>query len=68
MHHKTTEIYTVLKGEIELTIEGTKHNLAVGDTFVIRPGKVHYVVGDESWIECRSEPGWTLEDRKMNSL
>lgn len=62
VHNKTTETYKVTKGKINLFVDDAEHELNKGDKLVIKPGSVHYAIGSESWIECKSEPGWTPED------
>lgn len=61
-HRVATETYTVTRGEIDLIVDGKIHHLSEGDSYVIKPGSVHSVVGNETWIECKAEPGWTPED------
>lgn len=62
VHYKTTETYKVVKGEVRLVVDDVQHELKKGDKFVIKPGSIHYAIGDEAWIECESRPGWTPED------
>lgn len=62
VHNKTTETYKVIKGEAKLVVDDIEHELKKGDEFVIKPGSIHSAFGDEAWIECKSEPGWTPED------
>jgi mannose-6-phosphate isomerase-like protein (cupin superfamily) len=61
-HNISTETYTVLEGELELFIAGTPHHLKQGESMIIKPGTTHYATGKETWVECRSEPGWTVAD------
>lgn len=66
-HHKqTTEIYHILKGKLTLHIDKKEIALEEGENYTIAPGKVHWAEGNETWIECRSQPGWTLEDHILN--
>ena len=45
MHEKGTEIYTVLRGELEIYVNDTLLNpLRTGDEIVVPPGTVHEVV------------------------
>ena len=66
-HKKTKEIYKIIKGELSLFIENQEHKLKEGDTLTIRRGEVHYAVGNETWVEVYSEPGWTQEDHILVS-
>ena len=62
LHHKTTETYEVLRGELELTVEGKTFHLKKGESFTIQPGELHYAKGNETWVKVTSKPGWTQED------
>jgi len=64
-HKKSTETYKVLEGELDLFIDGIPHHLKSGESIVIKPYSYHYAVGNETWIECRSEPGWTVKDHLL---
>jgi mannose-6-phosphate isomerase-like protein (cupin superfamily) len=61
-HIKSIETYKILEGELDLYINGLVHHMKKGDSMVINPFSHHYAIGNETWIECRSEPGWTIED------
>jgi len=61
-HKKTTEIYKVIKGNLSMVIDGQKNKLEEGDSLIIKPRDIHYAIGDETWIEVYSEPGWSPED------
>jgi len=61
-HKKTTEIYEVVKGKMNLYIEDQKYVMKKGDKQQIKPGKVHWVEGNEAWFLTYSSPGWTPED------
>lgn len=61
-HKKSTETYTILEGELDLFIDGHLHHMKKGESVVVHPLSNHYATGRETWIECRSEPGWTAED------
>jgi 8-oxo-dGTP diphosphatase len=63
IHYKTTETYKVIKGELTLYIGNNAFILKEGESKVIEPNNVHWAEGDETWIECYSKPGWTLEDQ-----
>jgi len=62
VHQKTQETYKVIKGSLDLYIDGQEHQLKEGEQITIQPGQKHWAKGDETWIECYSEPGWTLKD------
>ena len=61
-HKKTTERYKVVKGKLRVYKNGKEFVLNEGDELKINPGETHWAEGDETWIECYSKPGWTLED------
>jgi mannose-6-phosphate isomerase-like protein (cupin superfamily) len=61
-HAKTTEIYEILVGELDLFVDGQKTPLKAGDKYTITPGKKHYAIGKETWIKATSNPGWTIQD------
>lgn len=61
-HRITTETYTILKGEVDVYTDNKRHVMKTGDVLTIPAGCVHYAVGNETWILCRSEPGWTADD------
>jgi len=61
-HKKTTEKYKVLKGKLIININGQDYKLQEKEELVIKPGSIHYAIGDETWVEVYSEPGWLSED------
>ena len=61
-HKKTTEIYKIIKGRLVVFINNQEHELEEGDTLTVEPDELHYAVGNETWVEVYSEPGWTQED------
>ena len=61
-HRKLTETYKVIKGQLSVFIDNKEHKLEQGQQLVIKPGQIHWAKGNETWIECKSEPGWTLSD------
>jgi len=61
-HKKLTETYKVVKGKLKLIVEGKIINLGVGQKYIIKPNQTHWAIGDETWIECYSKPGWTPKD------
>lgn len=62
IHYKTTETYKIIKGKLILHIGEKEVELNEGDEYVIEPNKLHWAEGNETWVECYSEPGWTFED------
>ena len=61
-HKKATETYKVIKGRLTVFVDSRKHELNEEDVLVVRPEQIHYAVGNETWVEVVSEPGWTPED------
>lgn len=61
-HLKTQEIYRVTLGELKVFIDGKETILKEGVELIIEPGQVHWAEGNETWIECYSKPGWTVDD------
>jgi mannose-6-phosphate isomerase-like protein (cupin superfamily) len=62
IHHKTTETYKVTKGKLILHIGDQSKKLNEGETYTIQPNNLHWAEGNETWVECYSEPGWVFED------
>ena len=61
-HKKTFEIYEIIKGKLELTVDRKVFKLSQGEVFKIPTGKIHSTRGDETWVQVTSHPGWTPED------
>jgi mannose-6-phosphate isomerase-like protein (cupin superfamily) len=61
-HKESVEIYKIIKGELTLYIDGESINLKEGESYTIKTNKIHWAEGNETWIECYSEPGWKFED------
>lgn len=61
-HKHLTEEYRVIKGKLTLHIEGKTVILKPGNRYKILPNQTHWAEGNETWIECHSIPGWTVED------
>jgi len=68
VHHKTTETYTIIEGTLVVYKNGKSFRMTEGEKLVIKPGEVHWAKGHETWIECYSEPGWTIEDHILVKL
>ncbi len=61
-HKKTTEIYEVTREGLTIYKNNQEYKLQEGDKITIKPGEVHYAIGNETWVKVYSEPAWTLED------
>ncbi|OGD53136.1 hypothetical protein A3J78_01010 [Candidatus Beckwithbacteria bacterium RBG_13_35_6] len=62
LHQKSKETYQVIKGILDLFVDGKKYKLSEGEKFIINPGQIHWANGNETWIECYSKPGWIIKD------
>ena len=62
VHKKLTETYTVIKGKLIVFMADDNVSLKKGESFTMNPGEIHANLGDETWIEVFSKPGWTLND------
>ena len=65
VHEKSTEIYKVVRGKLELNVDGKIIKLIEGEKHTISPGQTHWAEGNETWVECSSKPGWTPEDHVL---
>lgn len=61
-HNKSVETYEVIKGDLELHVDGEMRKLLEGESYVIQPGQVHYAKGEFALVKVTSRPGWTFED------
>lgn len=61
-HKKLKEEYKVIRGNLTLHVNNKIVNLKQGDKYTILPHQTHWAEGNETWIECYSQPGWTIED------
>lgn len=61
-HNKSTELYEILEGEADVTVDGTKIHLYTEEKLTIPPGSSHSVIGNSTWIKISSFPGWTIAD------
>ncbi len=67
-HHKvTTEIYEVVRGELDLNVNGKVYHLAEGQSFTVQPGEIHSATGAETWVKVTSKPGWVHKDHVKSS-
>ncbi|MCL5676156.1 MAG: cupin domain-containing protein [Patescibacteria group bacterium] len=64
-HKKTTEIYEVIKGILNVYKNNQKIIVKKGQKITIEPGVVHWVEGKETWFRTTSSPGWIVEDHIM---
>ena len=61
-HKKITEKYEVIKGELDLLVEGKTFHLKPGESITIQPGEIHSARGNETWIKCTAKPAWNVKD------
>jgi len=61
-HAKSTELYEILQGEVDVTVDDTKIHLYPEEKLTIHAGSSHSVIGNAAWIKISSFPGWTIED------
>ena len=61
-HKKITEKYEVIKGELDLLVEGKTFHLKPGESITIQPGEIHSAKGSETWIKCTAKPAWNAKD------
>lgn len=64
-HVVSTETYTVVRGALKLHVGNEIIELLEGQSQVLPPGIKHWGEGNETWIECLTTPGWTLEDHVL---
>jgi quercetin dioxygenase-like cupin family protein len=61
-HNKATETYEVVKGDLELFVDGVRMLLQQGSVHIVAPKQVHYAKGNFTIVKVTSRPGWTPED------
>lgn len=61
-HNIATETYELIKGSVELFIDGKGCVLRVGEKVTILPSQTHYAVGNFGLVKVSSRPGWTVDD------
>jgi mannose-6-phosphate isomerase-like protein (cupin superfamily) len=69
-HPRTEEIYYILHGEAEMTIDDEQQTVAAGDAIGISPGQVHTIrnTGQEVLIFlCCCAPGYEHDDTVLTS-
>lgn len=67
-HKRTTEIYTVLNGVLEVFINDKSHVLRPGDVIVVPINAVHWartLTAEPARIMCTCVPAWTPEDNYL---
>ncbi|HQV31694.1 MAG TPA: cupin domain-containing protein [Calditrichia bacterium] len=52
-HRRATEIYEVLSGRLEMTVQEEELSLNAGDMVVLQPGTVHFIHADRSEFLAR---------------
>lgn len=65
VHYNSTERYEVIRGTITLYINDVPHLLKEGQKIKVKPGQIHYAVGDETWVKVTSTPGWIPKDHML---
>jgi GrpB-like predicted nucleotidyltransferase (UPF0157 family) len=61
-HQKSTEIYEVIRGQLDLFTNGEKKVLKTGEKYEIKPYTIHWATGNETWVKTSSNPGWIPTD------
>jgi len=61
-HKKLKEEYRIIRGNLILHVDNRVIRLKHGEKHIILPYQIHWAEGNQTWIECRSEPGWVIED------
>lgn len=61
-HKKTTETYEVLRGDLSVFKNDEETRLHPGETTTIKPGVIHYAIGDETWVAVTAAPEWNIDD------
>lgn len=61
-HQRLTETYEVLRGKLDITVNGKLQHLRTGEKITIPPLTKHHAEGHNTWIRVSSKPGWTPED------
>lgn len=66
-HNYSVEEYEIIKGTLEMQLDG--HTIFLGEAESIRidPGVVHTAKGSETWFRVISKPGWNTEDHILIS-
>lgn len=67
-HKRTTEVYTVLNGTLEVFINGQSHVLNPGDTILVPVRSIHWarsLTDKPARIMCTCVPAWSPEDHHI---
>lgn len=67
-HHRTEEVYHILRGEGIMRLDGREMRVAPGDTVCIRPGVAHAIrnAGDEDLVLlCACAPPYAHDDTEL---
>lgn len=72
-HRKSTEIYYVLKGSLEVQLDGKSVSMKTGDLLIIMPNTRHRAISmDNAEILAMCSPPWTendeIYDKKEDSM
>jgi GrpB-like predicted nucleotidyltransferase (UPF0157 family)/mannose-6-phosphate isomerase-like protein (cupin superfamily) len=62
LHKVSTETYTIIKGVLQLFLNGKKKVLTKDETYTVTPYTIHWARGDETWARVYSTPGWDASD------
>ncbi|OGM32763.1 hypothetical protein A3D00_02125 [Candidatus Woesebacteria bacterium RIFCSPHIGHO2_02_FULL_38_9] len=65
IHGESKETYEVLKGILEINIEGKTHVLQERQKIEIKSGELHNAKGRETWVKVTSTPAWIPENHKL---
>ncbi len=67
-HPRTEEIYYILSGEAEMTLDGKQHTVRTGDAIAIPPGCLHTIhnTGKQTLVFlCCCAPGYEDDDTEL---
>ena len=67
-HPRTEEIYYILSGEAEMTLDGKQHTVSTGDAIAIPPGCLHtsHNTGKQILVFlCCCAPGYEDDDTEL---
>ena len=67
-HPRTEEIYYILSGEAEMTLDGEQHAVSAGDAIAIPPGCLHTIHNNGKQMLvflCCCAPGYEDDDTKL---
>ncbi len=61
-HNLAEETYVVLRGRLDMFIDGKHLVLNEGERVVVPPKSIHFAKGDFTLVQVDSSPGWTPSD------